>query len=110
MCILVVGGDRLGSINRNLENYGFTKIKHLSGRKQKDIRSNVPSNMDAVLILTDYVGHNLCKKIKEEAKDLGIKTYFSKRSWASIRKTLNFCQLPQTGRNSFTEIKKRTAG
>ncbi|MEW6726513.1 hypothetical protein ACP3TJ_01695 [Desulforudis sp. 1088] len=34
MSILIVGGDRLGNIVRNLHQIGFRDIRHISGRKK----------------------------------------------------------------------------
>ncbi|GAB6100204.1 DUF2325 domain-containing protein [Halanaerocella petrolearia] len=89
MSVLIVGGDRLGKIPERLSNCGFSCIKHISGRKCQNCR--VDRETDMVLVLTDYVGHNLCEKVKSKAKAREIPVLFSRRSWSSIYKKLNFC-------------------
>ncbi|OEH84952.1 hypothetical protein BHU72_07100 [Desulfuribacillus stibiiarsenatis] len=88
MSILVIGGDRLGNIDKNLKGLGFTRIEHVDGRKKRHSQLNISNQMDAVLVLTDFVSHNLCKMVKDQAKDMGVKTFFSKRSWSDISKTM----------------------
>ncbi len=89
MSILVVGGDRLGSIPVKLRDVGFTDIKHLSGRKRGHLTYKMPRAVDVVLVLTDYVNHRLAIQIKEEARERGTKTVFARRNWANIYQALN---------------------
>ncbi|GAB6138848.1 DUF2325 domain-containing protein [Halanaerobaculum tunisiense] len=89
MSVLIVGGDRLGKIPERLSQCGFNCIKHISGRKCQNCR--VAQEMDMVLVLTDYIGHNLCEKVKAKAKAREIPVLFSRRSWARIYKKLDFC-------------------
>ncbi len=88
MSILVIGGDRLGNIDKNLKDLGFEKIEHVSGRKKRHTQLSISQQTDMVLVLTDFVGHNLCKSIKDKAKELGVKTVFSRRAWSDIYKTI----------------------
>jgi hypothetical protein len=87
--LLVVGGDKLGDITKKLQNTGFKNIIHLNGRKIKRSRKEIPEKIDIILVLTDYINHNLSKVIKKEAQEKAIPIYFSKRSWSSISKELN---------------------
>ncbi|MDQ0213973.1 hypothetical protein J2S13_000368 [Oikeobacillus pervagus] len=48
----------------------------------------IGKHTDAVLILTDFINHNLAKAIKEQARDKEIPALFSKRSWSSIKLTI----------------------
>ncbi|MEW5919648.1 MAG: DUF2325 domain-containing protein [Bacillota bacterium] len=86
MSVLIVGGDRLGNIPNNLKGFGFTEIKHLSGRKMGHIAVNLPREIDAILVFTDYVNHGLALKIKKNAQKKGVKTIFARRSWAHVAK------------------------
>jgi hypothetical protein len=87
--ILIVGGDRLGNIEKNLKReMGFTEIQHISGRKKRDL-DRVSGNTDVVLVLTDFVGHELAGKIKERARAADSKTFFARRSWAHIKQTMD---------------------
>lgn len=86
--LLIVGADHLGNISSQLEGIGIEKISHLTGRKCQEVKRGIPDNVDAVLILTDFVNHNLSKTIKQRAKEQSKPIYFAKRSWCSIYQAL----------------------
>lgn len=88
MSILIVGGDKLGTITTKLKDVGFTEIKHLSGRKRGHLTYEMPRKLDIVLVLTDYVNHRLAAQIKEKARERGTKTVFARRTWANIFQAL----------------------
>lgn len=51
MCILLIGGDKLGNITEKLIQNGFNDIEHITGRK-KDAKSfRMPSHIDLVMVL-----------------------------------------------------------
>jgi len=84
MTITIIGGDRLGNIPARLEENGFTEVLHLPGRKQTAVEKQLCGNTDLVLVLTDYVGTNLSRRVKQTAKKHGVSVAFSKRSWSCI--------------------------
>ncbi|WP_019244013.1 MULTISPECIES: DUF2325 domain-containing protein [Bacillus] len=86
--LLVVGGDYLGKITENLCNEGFTEIIHINGRKTQMVRKEIPSNIDLILVLTDYINHNLSTNIKKRANEQSIPIFYSKRSWSAIHNEL----------------------
>lgn len=92
MSVLVIGGDKLGNIKDNLKEVGFHSISHLSGRKKSQKTFKIPENTDVVLVLTDFVNHQITKTIKKQVKSENTKVLYSKRSWVHIdeclRKTL----------------------
>ncbi|MFL0197183.1 DUF2325 domain-containing protein [Clostridium sp. WILCCON 0269] len=85
MNILIVGGDRLDNIKDNLDKYGINKVNHITGRKKGDKKIEIPKNTDLVLVLTDFVGHNMTKIIKKQSKKNHTLVMFSKRSWICIQ-------------------------
>ncbi|OWZ84811.1 DUF2325 domain-containing protein [Natranaerobius trueperi] len=88
MTVLIVGGDRVDKIKEYLEQeVGATQIKHVTGRKERTMELH--SNLDLVLVLTDFINHNLCKNIKCQAKEKCVQTLFSKRSLACIIKSIH---------------------
>ncbi|TDX48948.1 DUF2325 domain-containing protein [Orenia marismortui] len=89
MSIVIVGGDKLGNIPTELNKLGFDKIEHISGRKSYKIQ--LTTNADMVLVLTDYISHNLCKNVKCKAKECDVPVLFCRRSWSCIYKKLNIC-------------------
>ncbi|WLR49935.1 DUF2325 domain-containing protein [Bacillus tianshenii] len=86
--ILIIGADRLGNIETNLKDYGFGKITHINGRKVKAVHREIPEQVDIILVLTDFINHNLANVIKSKAKKRNIPTVFARRSWCAIAKTL----------------------
>lgn len=88
MSVLVIGGDNLGSLTEHLRIRGFEKINHVTGRKKRDCKVSIPNNTDLVLVLTDYVGHQLTKQIKESTKDTKAEIMYSKRSWIHMQKSI----------------------
>jgi hypothetical protein len=86
--MLIIGGDRLGSIIKNLEGEGFNEVIHLSGRKKQFVRKDIPRKVDLILVLTDFINHNLSAVIKRKAQELGIPICFSKRSWCFIHEEI----------------------
>ncbi|WP_096187826.1 DUF2325 domain-containing protein [Evansella halocellulosilytica] len=90
--IMIVGGDKLGAIPDHLTHLGFETYIHISGRKTKMITKSIPPNVDIILVLTDYINHNLAKKMKKKAQQQSIPICFSRRSWCAIYQTLTTCE------------------
>jgi hypothetical protein len=53
------------------------------------IKRGMPMTMDMIIVLYDYVNHNLTDVIKKSAKELNIPVVFARRSWSSIYKRLS---------------------
>ncbi|WP_416148224.1 DUF2325 domain-containing protein [Salipaludibacillus sp. HK11] len=90
--LLIYGGDQLGAIPKHLENIGFDNIVHIDGKKTRTIKKEIPENIDLILILTDFINHNLAKKIKGRAEKRKIPICYSRRSWCAISKTIYSCE------------------
>ncbi|ADU31736.1 DUF2325 domain-containing protein [Evansella cellulosilytica] len=90
--LLIYGGDQLGSIPKQLENIGFHHILHIDGRKTRTVKKEIPENVDLILILTDFINHNLAKKIKARAEKKDIPICYSRRSWCAIYQSLMSCE------------------
>ncbi|CAG7642584.1 hypothetical protein PAESOLCIP111_04358 [Paenibacillus solanacearum] len=89
--LLIVGADHLGNIPEHLAGLGVNEVLHMSGRKCQMTRKGIPEKVDAVLVLTDYVNHNLTKVIKQQAKEQDVPIYYAKRSWCSVKQALCSC-------------------
>lgn len=87
--VLIIGGDHLGSIAQNLRSLGYDSIHHVKGRTEK--RVEIPTGTDLVVVLIDYVNHNLAKWVKEHAKARNLPIIFSRRSWSAICQSLQSC-------------------
>ncbi|MFS8630047.1 MAG: DUF2325 domain-containing protein [Bacillales bacterium] len=86
--VLVVGGDRLGEIPEKLATAGFSEVLHISGRRESMVKRDIPKNIDMILVLTDFVNHNISTVIKKKAKKQSIPIFFAKRSWNHINEIL----------------------
>ncbi|OHB39077.1 MAG: dihydroorotate dehydrogenase [Planctomycetes bacterium RIFCSPHIGHO2_02_FULL_50_42] len=89
MSVLIVGGDHLGSIPKELSKLGATRIDHVTGRDNRGIRNGIPEGMDLVILLHDYVNHNITHKVKKEAQARNVPIIFARRSWSSIHEKLS---------------------
>ncbi|OGR25906.1 MAG: hypothetical protein A2139_14180 [Desulfobacca sp. RBG_16_60_12] len=78
MNCLIVGADRLGSIPQALRKKGAGEIYHWSGREE--LRRAIPSDVEMIIILHDYINHNLAARVKREAKERGLPVVYSRRS------------------------------
>ncbi|OPY62331.1 MAG: hypothetical protein A4E56_01422 [Pelotomaculum sp. PtaU1.Bin065] len=93
MSILVIGADHLGDIAVNLKNLGCHSLTHLKGRKNINKRKlKIPEGTDLVLVMTDYVDHNIARCIRSTAKNLSVPVIFSKRSWTYLSQKLNMVE------------------
>lgn len=86
--IMVVGGDRLKHITDRLENEGYKDIIHLDGRKSSMVKRDIPEHTEFILVITDFINHNMAKVIKEKAKKQAKPIYFVKHSWSAIQKII----------------------
>ncbi|MCB2361315.1 DUF2325 domain-containing protein [Clostridium estertheticum] len=100
MSILVIGGDNLGNITEKLKQNGFKDIEHITGRKKDAKNFKIPGHIDLVMVLVDFVGHQLTKIVKEESRRSDVKIAFSKRSWIHMEKKIQECA------KELTDIKK----
>ncbi|WP_026675756.1 DUF2325 domain-containing protein [Alkalihalobacterium bogoriense] len=95
--LLIVGADHLGKIPSKLEGIGFREVLHISGRKVQQVKKEIPTHVDLVLVLTDYINHNLSTVLKKRANEQGIPICYAKRSWCSIYQAIGKCQMEQCG-------------
>jgi hypothetical protein len=88
---LIVGGDRLGNIPKLLMNKGFSDYIHWKGRKKGLRNKKIPTNVDIVIVLYDFIEHSLTQKIKSQTKSMNIPCLFTRRSCIDLNKLLNSC-------------------
>jgi hypothetical protein len=86
--LLIIGADHLGVIPDRLSSIGFDEVLHINGRKVQMVKKGIPDNISFILVLTDYVNHNLSAVIKQRAKNKSIPIFYAKRSWCSIYQVL----------------------
>jgi hypothetical protein len=95
MSVLIVGADHLGSIPKELKKIGVYDVTHISGRNRNVIKRGMPMTMDLIIVLHDYVNHNLMHVTKKLARESNIPVVFARRSWSSIYKRLSLLSNPR---------------
>lgn len=86
--LLIIGADHLGDIPNKLTEVGFEEVLHIKGRNTNKLKKELPRKVSCILVLTDFVNHNLSTYIKKQAKRQAIPIYYAKRSWCSINHVL----------------------
>lgn len=89
LSVVVIGGDYLGGIEKNLYSLGVTELRHISGRKALERNKiSIPKATAFVLVLTDYVNHSTAQTIKSVAKARSVPLIYAKRSWRAVEEKL----------------------
>lgn len=92
MNCIVVGADRLGNIPQLLEKMGIRIARHISGRASAHQRGDgpFPSNIDLLILFTDFLNHNAMRSYRRRAQAQGIRVLACRRSasclFAEIRR------------------------
>lgn len=81
---LIVGGDSIQSIRQVLANLGVTRTYHWSGRKVGDVRKVIPSDTQLIVLITDWVSHNIQHHIKQSATKRGVRIIYSKNAASAL--------------------------
>lgn len=94
---VVVGADRLGNIPNLLQLHNINIKQHISGRDSAHQKKNLslPSGTQLLILLTDFLGHNVMKSFRAAAVRSGVKVVACKRSTCSVRAVLakeGFCE------------------
>ena len=80
--VILVGADRLGNIEHLLKERGFSNFKHITGRHPK-AQKNIPvstAGAELMILFTDFVGHNVMRNFRKQAKEQKIPFIACKRS------------------------------
>jgi hypothetical protein len=87
---VVVGADRLGNIPDVLGHHNIRIIHHISGRDPSHQRRalHLPSGTELVILLTDFLGHNVMKSFRQAAQRSGAKVMACRRSVGAVQQAL----------------------
>ena len=88
MTTLVIGGDRIDSIRRELAEHGLEDIEHWGGRKPADTRRPIPARVRLVVMVTDQLSHNMLYSATIRATRLDLPIIYSRRSAIELRDKL----------------------
>jgi len=87
---VVVGADRLGNIPGLLKEHNIAIRHHISGRDPAHQKKTLqlPSGTDLLILLTDFLGHNVMKTFRSAAQRSGVKVLVCRRSVCCMRRAL----------------------
>ncbi|ETD73035.1 hypothetical protein V757_00545 [Pelistega indica] len=93
MNAVVVGADRLGNLPDVLKEHNIKINKHISGRDPSHQKKNLalPSGTEILILLTDFLGHNVMKSFRAAAEKQNIPIVACKRSVCSMKQALEQC-------------------
>ncbi len=92
---VVVGADRLGNIPELLRRHHISILQHVSGRDPAHQKKNIrlPSGTQLVILLTDFLGHNVMKTFRGAAGQRGVPVLACRRSVCAMQQALEQCKL-----------------
>ena len=93
MNAVIVGADRLGNIPSLLKNHNIEIYHHISGRDPSHQKKTyqLPSGTEVVILLTDFLGHNVMKSFRSAAQKAGVPVVACRRSLCSMQEALTKC-------------------
>lgn len=99
MSAVVVGADRLGNIPDLLKGHNIAITHHISGRDPSHQKGKLqlPTGTQLVILLTDFLGHNVMKTFRQSAQRSGIRVVACRRSVCSMQQALTQCGLCARG-------------
>jgi len=83
MSLLILGGDKINPILNMLQELGVSDIIHWTARNQKNGRKKakkIPTKVDMVLMLTNFLNHNAMLHYRAEAKSKDLPIVYSTRN------------------------------
>jgi hypothetical protein len=88
MSILILGGDNIDPIRKVLMSLGVTNIIHWTERRKKRNRQKdraLPSQIDMVVMLTNFLNHTSMKYYKAQAKAKGLPVVYGTRNVECVK-------------------------
>ena len=111
---VIVGADRLGNIPDLLKGHNITIKHHISGRDPAHQKKTLqlPSGTDLLILLTDFLGHNVMKTFRAAAYRSGIRVLACRRSVCCMKQALaqgGYCEACPVAASKNKEIPMRYA-
>lgn len=88
MSVLILGGDKIDPIRKILMELGVSDIIHWTARNQKNGRKKdkvIPSKVNLVVMLTNFLNHNAMKHYRSEAKSKDLPIVYSTRNVECVK-------------------------
>jgi hypothetical protein len=93
MTVLIVGGDHITPLRRELLAHGVRRVEHWDGRQPRATQRIIPNRASLVVILYDYVSHGVSNALKQQANKGRIPLVFCRNSTHDLRKKLESVKL-----------------
>ena len=92
---VIVGADRLGNIPDLLRDHNISITHHISGRDPAHQKKSLqlPTGTQIVILLTDFLGHNVMKTFRQAAQRGGVQVIACRRSVCAMQQALTQCGL-----------------
>lgn len=107
MTALIVGGDYIRTLKRELLMHGLTNVEHWDGRQSRFAKRTIPSRARLVVILYDYVSHSVSNALKQQASKNGVPLVFCRSSTHELRrklKNIELSEIPCRSRDAIRSI------
>jgi hypothetical protein len=88
MTALIVGGDYIEKLKRELLAFGMKDVEHWDGRQPRLSKRVIPGRARVVVILYDYINHSVSNALKQQASRSGIPLVFCRSSIYELRSKL----------------------
>src|SRR5690606_9322540 len=90
---VVVGADRLCKIPEMLKMHNIAIRHHISARDPSHQKKTLqlPSSTELLILLTDFLGHNVMKTFRAAAQRAGLRVLACRRSVCSMKQALAQC-------------------
>lgn len=95
MTALIVGGDYIQTLKRELLAHGLTNVEHWDGRQSRFAKRIIPNSARLVVILYDYVNHSVSNALKQQASKNGVPLVFCRSSTHELRRKLKAMELSE---------------
>lgn len=89
MTALIVGGDYVEPLKREIRAHGHAQVVHWDGRKAGFTKKSIPGGTRLIVILIDYISHSLLISLKRQAGRNSVPLVFCKRSMNDLRRKLD---------------------
>lgn len=88
MSVLIVGGDQVESLKRQVVAQGYTEVEHWHGRKKGFVKRTFSNHTRLIIMVCDYVNHSLAISLKNQANRKGIPLIYCRHSIHELRHKL----------------------
>jgi hypothetical protein len=88
MTALIVGGDYIEPLRREVVAHGIARVEHWDGRKPGFLTRALPTGTRVVIVLCDYISHQLQIALKKQAGRGGVPVVYCRRSVHDLRRKL----------------------